>query len=75
MVGRVGWIPEKICQIHYPSENPKNNKIHIHIRPKMARGRMDGRSGRAVLADGSVLAGICPPIGVVTTHKEGSHGS
>ncbi len=45
MVGRVGWIPDKIFQIRYPSENPKNNKILIHIHPNMAHGRKDGRSG------------------------------
>jgi hypothetical protein len=45
MVGRIGWIPEKICQIRYPSKNPKNNKIHTYICPNMARERMIGSSG------------------------------
>ena len=47
MVERVRWIPDRICQIGSPFENPKNNKILIHICPNMARGedRWTIRSG------------------------------
>ena len=38
MIGRVRWIPDKICQIRSLFENSKNNKILIHIHPNMARG-------------------------------------
>ena len=63
LVGRAGgYPPDQICEIRYPSENSKNKKILIHIRPNMACGRAGGRSVRAVLSGGSGLTGFCPPL-------------
>jgi hypothetical protein len=46
LVGRAGgYPPDKICEIRYPSENPKNKKILIHIHPNMACGRAIGSGG------------------------------
>ena len=70
LVGRAGgYPPDKICEIRYPSENPKNKKILIHIRPNMACGRAGGRSFRAVLSGGSGLTGFCPPLAQVIYWK------
>ena len=63
LVGRAGgYPPDQICEIRYPSENPKNKKILIHIRPNRACGRAGGRSVRAVLSGGSGLTGFFPPL-------------
>ena len=69
LVGQVGNPSDKIWKIQYPSENLKNNKILIHIRPNMARERTDERSVRVVLSDRSGLTVFCPPLVAISNQS------
>ena len=63
LIGQAGRVDTRQNMRHPLSvRNPKKNKILIHIRPNMARGRTDGRAGRPVLTDRSGLVDICPPL-------------